>query len=74
MQDEISVEGKILAYLRERIAHGERYFRSKRIAAAVGLTPKQVGGRMPNLEEETDDLTISAWGRSRSTTWSVELR
>lgn len=73
MHDEISVEWKILAYLWERIAQVERYFRSKRITAAVGFTPKQLGSRMSNLEKGMEGLTISAWGRSRSTTWSVEL-
>ena len=69
-----SIEATILQYLRGQLATGERYFRSKRIAKALGLTPNQVGVRMPRLAEGADDLEITAWGRSRSTTWLVEPR
>lgn len=65
-------ERRILAYLRESVARGERYFRSKNIAEAIGLSSKQVGARLPKLAEETDEVEIEKWGRARSTTWRVE--
>ena len=62
---------RILAYLRERAAGGERYFRAKHIADAIGLTAKQVGARLPRLAEQSDDVDIEKWSRARSTTWRV---
>jgi DNA-binding Lrp family transcriptional regulator len=62
---------KILEYLRNSVARGEQYFRSKNIADQLGLSPKQVGTRLPKLDEETDDVEIEKWGRARSTTWRV---
>lgn len=62
---------RILSYLRERAADGERYFRSKHVADAIGLTAKQVGSRLPRLAERSEDVDIEKWGRARSTTWRV---
>lgn len=69
---ELSEEDRrILEYLRESAARGERYFRSKNVAEQLGLSAKQVGARLPKLDEETDDVQIEKWGRARSTTWRV---
>ncbi|WP_267163038.1 DUF7123 family protein [Halovenus salina] len=62
---------QILDYLREQVSRGESYFRSKNIANHIGLSSKQVGARLPKLDEETDDVEIEKWGRARSTTWRV---
>ncbi len=66
-------EQRILSYLRESAASGERYFRAKNIADAIGLTSKQVGARLPQLAEESDEVDIEKWGRARSTTWRVTV-
>ncbi|GGN19487.1 DUF7123 family protein [Halarchaeum nitratireducens] len=65
-------ERRILAYLNESVAAGERYFRAKTIAGNLGLTAKQVGARLPRLAEKSEDVDIEKWGRSKSTTWRVE--
>lgn len=62
---------RILGYLRERANGGERYFRAKHIADAIGLTAKQVGARLPRLAEKASDVDIEKWSRARSTTWRV---
>jgi DNA-binding Lrp family transcriptional regulator len=62
---------KILEYLRESVARGESYFRSKNIAEQLELSAKQVGTRLPKLDEESEDVEIEKWGRARSTTWRV---
>lgn len=62
---------RILSYLRERAHGGDRYFRAKHIADAIGLTAKQVGARLPHLAEQSDDIDIEKWSRARSTTWRV---
>jgi len=64
-------ERRIIAYLAESVSRGERYFRSKNIADALGLSAKQVGVRLPRLAEKSDDVDIEKWGRARSTTWRV---
>ncbi|WP_299234211.1 DUF7123 family protein [Natronomonas sp.] len=70
--DELSDEDeRILTYLRERAKGGERYFRSKHIAEAIDLTAKQVGARLPQLAERSEDVDIEKWSRARSTTWRV---
>lgn len=69
---EISEEDqRILSYLRDSVSTGERYFRAKNIAEAIGMTAKQVGSRLPRLAEQSDDVEIEKWGRARSTTWRV---
>jgi hypothetical protein len=64
-------ERRILSHLCESVSRGERYFRAKNIADAIGLTAKQVGSRLPRLAEKSDDVEIEKWGRARSTTWRV---
>jgi DNA-binding Lrp family transcriptional regulator len=71
MPDISEEDERILSYLRESVATGERYFRAKNIAERVGLTAKQVGARLPRLAEESEDVDIEKWGRARSTTWRV---
>jgi hypothetical protein len=66
-------EQRILAYLCDSVSRGERYFRAKNIAEAIGLSAKQVGARLPHLAEKSDDVEIEKWGRARSTTWRVTL-
>ena len=63
---------RIVDYLRESAERGERYFRAKNIAAAIDLSAKQVGVRLPRLAERAEELDIEKWGRSRSITWRVE--
>jgi DNA-binding Lrp family transcriptional regulator len=64
---------QILDYLRDSVSRGQSYFRAKNIAEQIGLSSKQVGARLPKLDEESDDVEIEKWGRARSTTWRVTL-
>lgn len=72
MSDFTEEERRILDHLRESARRGQRYFRAKNIADALGLTSKQVGVRLPRLAEKSEDVQIEKWSRSRSTTWKVE--
>lgn len=67
-------ERRIVAYLRDSAARGERYFRSRNIAEKLGLSAKQVGARLPELDDKTEELDIEKWSRARSTTWKVTPR
>jgi len=71
MTDLSEKDREILQYLRESVSRGESYFRSKNIAKQLGLSAKQVGARLPKLDEQSDDVEIEKWGRARSTTWRV---
>lgn len=73
MTDYTEEEQRILAYLHDSVSRGERYFRAKNIADAIGLSAKQVGTRLPRLAEKADGVRIEKWGRARSTTWRVEI-
>jgi len=64
---------QILEYLRDSVSRGQSYFRAKNIADQIGLSSKQVGARLPKLDDESDDIDIEKWGRARSTTWRVTL-
>jgi hypothetical protein len=72
MTDFTDEERRILEFLSESVAAGERYFRAKNIAKHLGLSSKQVGVRLPELAEKADEMEIEKWGRARSTTWKVE--
>ena len=72
MSEYTEAERRILTYLRDSVSGGAGYFRAKNIAEALGLSAKQVGVRLSDLAEKSDDVDIEKWGRSRSTTWRVE--
>ncbi|GGL50140.1 DUF7123 family protein [Halocalculus aciditolerans] len=67
-----SKEARLLAYLRERAADGELYFKSKFIADDVDLSTKEIGALMVKLSESATDLTIEKWSYTSATTWRVE--
>lgn len=71
MADYSEEERRILEHLRDQVAGGESYVRAKHIAEQIGLSAKQVGARLPQLAEKTDEVDIEKWGRARSTTWRV---
>lgn len=71
MTDYTDEERRILSYLRESVSKGERYFRSKNIAEQLELSSKEVGVRLPELAEKSEEMDIEKWGRARSTTWKV---
>lgn len=62
---------RILGYLKDGVQRGKQYFKSKQIAEATDLSPKQVGVHLGILKEKTQDLEIEKWGYSTSTTWRV---
>ncbi len=60
----------ILAYLRRR-TEGRSYFKSRGIAADLGMTAKEVGANMRPLLESGVEPTVEKWGYSSGTTWMV---
>ncbi|NYT05225.1 MAG: hypothetical protein GKC04_02460 [Methanomicrobiales archaeon] len=62
---------KILYYLKKGLDKGKHYFKSKYIAKELGLSPKEVGTNLAILAEICEELDISRWSYSNSTTWRV---
>ena len=71
MGDISEEDRQILDYLRDSVSRGQSYFRSKNIAEQLGLSSKQVGVRLPELAEKSEEVDIEKWGRAKSTTWKV---
>ena len=65
---------KILSYLSSGIRKGKHYFKSKYIATDLGLSSKEVGTNLGILSDICDDLKITRWSYSHSTTWMVTQR
>lgn len=64
-------QDRIVQYLRSGLSKGKHYFKSKYIAMDLGLSSKEVGTNMAILADICDDLTITRWSYSNSTTWMV---
>jgi hypothetical protein len=72
--DTDSKRARLASYLREQACTGEYYFKSKFIADELGLSPKEIGVLMCQLQESVQDLQIEKWSNSRATTWRVEVQ
>ena len=64
-------QSKILGYLKAGVAKGRKFFKAKYIAKHLGLSSKEVGTNLAILAQICDDLEISRWSYSNSTTWMV---
>lgn len=64
---------QLAEYLRREASNGEMYFKGKFIADDVGLSPKEIGALISQLQDTVDDLTIEQWSYTGATTWRVEL-
>ncbi|HJJ42286.1 MAG TPA: hypothetical protein O0W90_03090 [Methanocorpusculum sp.] len=65
-------QSKILGYLKTGIEKGGKFFKAKYIAKDLGLSSKEVGTNLAILSEICDELEISRWSYSNSTTWMVK--
>jgi hypothetical protein len=65
-------ETRLKAYLREKAADGEVYFKSKFIADDVDLSPKEIGALMVKLSKSATDLEVEKWSYTSATTWRVQ--
>ncbi|MFW5949791.1 MAG: DUF7123 family protein [archaeon] len=67
-----SKEDRLRAFLKQKAADGEMYFKSKFIADEVNLSPKEIGALMVKLRESASDLHVEKWSYTSATTWRVE--
>ena len=69
--DDESKAGRLEAFLREKAADGEVYFKSKFIAEEVGLSAKEIGALMVQLRDSATSIEIEKWSYTSATTWRV---
>ncbi len=62
---------RLAAFLREEAKDGETYFKAKFIADDVGLSPKEIGALIVQLQDSVADLEIEKWSYTGATTWRV---
>ncbi|PAU78796.1 hypothetical protein CK500_16310 [Halorubrum salipaludis] len=62
---------RLAAFLREEAADGETYFKAKFISDDVGLSPKEIGALIVQLQDSVQDLEIEKWSYTGATTWRV---
>ncbi|HJJ28524.1 MAG TPA: hypothetical protein O0X70_03940 [Methanocorpusculum sp.] len=67
-----ATQSKILGYLKAGIEKGGKFFKAKYIAKDLGLSSKEVGTNLAILADTCDELEISRWSYSNSTTWLVK--
>lgn len=67
-------QSRIVYYLTNGIQRGKHYFKSKYIANDLGLSSKEVGTNLAILAEICEELEITRWSYSNSTTWLVSPR
>jgi len=70
--EEPSKEQRLRAFLSEKAADGEMYFKSKFIADEVGLSPKEIGALMVKLKDSATEIKVEKWSYTSATTWRVE--
>ena len=67
---------KLAEYLIQAVTenNGVMYTKGKFIKDDVGLTPKEIGQLMTQLEEECVTLDVEPWSYTGATTWRIELQ
>ena len=71
----LSTEAKtelLTDYLRDRAENGNLYFKSKCIAADVGLSPKEIGALLAKIRIDSRyGFQLEKWAYTSATTWRV---
>ena len=72
--EDLSKADRLAAYLRSEASDGETYFKAKFISDDVGLSPKEIGALIVQLQDSVSDLRIEKWSYTGATTWRVTSR
>jgi hypothetical protein len=62
---------RLSEYLRDRIADGDIYFKSKYVADDLDFSAHEIGALFVKVRELDNDLTVEQWACSNGTTWRV---
>ncbi len=71
---DLSKAERLAEFLRSEAADGETYFKAKFIADDVGLSPKEIGALIVQLQDSVQDLEIEKWSYTGATTWRVSTQ
>lgn len=63
----------LLTYLRDRVEEegGEMYMKGKFIADDVGLSAKEIGALILQLQDADTTIEIEKWSYTSATTWRI---
>ncbi|MDS0261807.1 hypothetical protein DVK05_15310 [Halorubrum sp. Atlit-8R] len=61
------------AYLVETADTEPTYLRARDIASDLDGSPKAVAQYLSQLQDDLTDVSLEQWGRSKSTTWRLEV-
>ncbi|WP_449271458.1 DUF7123 family protein [Halobaculum saliterrae] len=61
-------------YLVETAGSEPTYLRACEIAGDLDGSPKAVAQYLSQLQDELTNVSLEQWGRSKSTTWRLEVR
>ncbi|MDB9234662.1 hypothetical protein PN419_14530 [Halorubrum ezzemoulense] len=61
------------AYLVETADTEPTYLRARDIASELDGSPKAVAQYLSQLQNDLTDVSLEQWGRSKSTTWRLEM-
>ncbi|QIO24893.1 hypothetical protein [Haloarcula sp. JP-L23] len=61
------------AYLVETASSEPTYLRAREIANDLDASPKAVAQYLSQLQDGLVDVSLEQWGRSKSTTWRLEV-
>jgi hypothetical protein len=63
---------RVEQHLLDRIDEGPLFVKSKFVASDVSLSTREVGAALGRLSEESDQLAVSKWAYTGSTTWQID--
>ena len=69
VESSMSKADRLAAFLRIGAADGEMYFKAKFIADDVGLSPKEIGALIVQLQDSIQDIEFEKWSYTGATTW-----
>ncbi|WP_458186599.1 DUF7123 family protein [Haladaptatus sp. NG-WS-4] len=61
------------SYLVETASSEPTYLRASEIAKELDASPKAVAQYLSQLQDDLVDVSLEQWGRSKSTTWRLEV-
>ncbi|MCD2203741.1 DUF7123 family protein [Halobacterium sp. KA-6] len=61
------------AYIVEKADTEPTYLRARDIASDLDGSPKAVAQYLSQLQDDLSAMSLEQWGRSKSTTWRVEV-
>jgi len=65
---------KLVSFLSQRVTQegGVMYVKAKFIADDVGLSPKEIGALMHQIQDSDVELGVEQWSYTGATTWRID--